>query len=247
MLVSSYNPHIQQVRVHGSPWNSAFSASFGFWQEPQSTYICRVQSCVWRLPKYWPHNPLSTQRMCPPPAPKAVHNGRAVRGWGVNILEDARHRIGLLQYNLSTARTEMGLCYVLYVYDIMGGEGEVIFPGILPTQRRHFSHEFGPLPPPPSQCPNSERNSIMPCVVKSIYRSLSRYQSCRFRYLFWQKLIFTLQIEDCIFLNLYSESSHKNVNIHYEHSATNLQSWCATWASVLVYWANFRYKIMLYI
>jgi hypothetical protein len=25
-----------------------------------------------------------------------------VRGWGVNILEDARHMIGLLQYNLST-------------------------------------------------------------------------------------------------------------------------------------------------
>jgi hypothetical protein len=25
-----------------------------------------------------------------------------VRGWGVNILEDARHWIGLLQYNLST-------------------------------------------------------------------------------------------------------------------------------------------------
>jgi hypothetical protein len=50
-----------------------------------------------------PH-PLSTQRVCPPPAPKAegVHTRRAVRGWGVNILEDAKHRIGLLQYNLST-------------------------------------------------------------------------------------------------------------------------------------------------
>ncbi len=34
------------------------------------------------------------------PAPKAgggVHTRRAVRGVGVNILEDARHRIGLLQ------------------------------------------------------------------------------------------------------------------------------------------------------
>ncbi len=30
-------------------------------------YICRVQSCVWRLPKYWPPIPLSTQRVCPPP------------------------------------------------------------------------------------------------------------------------------------------------------------------------------------
>ncbi len=31
-----------------------------------------------------------------------VHTRRAVRGWGVNILEDARHCIGLLQYNPST-------------------------------------------------------------------------------------------------------------------------------------------------
>jgi hypothetical protein len=50
--------------------------------------------------------PLSTQRVCPPPAPKAggctVHTRRAVRGWEVNILEDARHWIGLLQYNPST-------------------------------------------------------------------------------------------------------------------------------------------------
>jgi hypothetical protein len=69
--------------------------------KPQSTYKCRVQSCVWRLSKYWPPTPLSTQRECPTPAPKAgVHTRRAVRG--VNILEDARHRIGLLQYNLST-------------------------------------------------------------------------------------------------------------------------------------------------
>jgi hypothetical protein len=34
----------------------------------------------------------------PPPATKAgVHTRRAERGWGVKILEDARHRIGLLQ------------------------------------------------------------------------------------------------------------------------------------------------------
>jgi hypothetical protein len=47
-----------------------------------------------------PH-PLSTQRVCPPPTPK-VHTRRAVRGWGVNISEDARHWISLLQYNPST-------------------------------------------------------------------------------------------------------------------------------------------------
>ncbi len=31
-----------------------------------------------------------------------MHTRRAVKGWGVNILENVRHRIGLLQYNLST-------------------------------------------------------------------------------------------------------------------------------------------------
>ena len=41
---------------------------------------------------------------CVPPAFGAGggHTRWAERGWGVNILEDARHRIGLLQYNLST-------------------------------------------------------------------------------------------------------------------------------------------------
>ncbi len=71
---------------------------------PQSTYLCRVQSSVWRLPLYWPPSPLSTKRVCPPPAPKVGGNTLAGwwGGWGVNILEDARHRIGLFQYNLST-------------------------------------------------------------------------------------------------------------------------------------------------
>jgi hypothetical protein len=47
-----------------------------------------------------PPHPLSTQRLCPPPAPKG-YTRRAVLGWGVNILEDARHWSGLLQYNPS--------------------------------------------------------------------------------------------------------------------------------------------------
>ncbi len=49
----------------------------------------------------------------PPPLPLAsvssphtksggVHTRRGVRGWGVNISEDARHWIGLLKYNPST-------------------------------------------------------------------------------------------------------------------------------------------------
>ncbi len=44
-----------------------------------------------------------------PPAPKAgdTHSpgGDWWGGWGVNILEDARNTIGLLQYNLSTVST----------------------------------------------------------------------------------------------------------------------------------------------
>jgi hypothetical protein len=45
-------------------------------------YICRVQSCVWRLPKYWPPPPPpSSQRVCPPSAPKA--GGYTLAGrWG---------------------------------------------------------------------------------------------------------------------------------------------------------------------
>ncbi len=86
------------------------------WYWAQSTYICRVQSCVWRLPKYWPPTPLPpsecTYVSSPPQERRGVHNRRAVRGWGVNILEDARHWIGLLKYNLSTVLGE----YFGYLY-----------------------------------------------------------------------------------------------------------------------------------
>ncbi len=71
----------------------------------QSTYVCRVQSSVPLASSkiLTPRPiPLSTQRVCPPPAPKAgVHTRRAVRGWGVNIFEDARHW-GLFLFNPST-------------------------------------------------------------------------------------------------------------------------------------------------
>ncbi len=52
----------------------------------------RGQSYVSRLPKYWPP-PTS------PPGNKGVGYTLAGRrgGWGVNILEDERHRIALLQ------------------------------------------------------------------------------------------------------------------------------------------------------
>ncbi len=61
------------------------------------TYIEYRAVSGWRLPNYWTPHPLSTQRVCPPPAPKA--GGEGVGG---QYFEDARHLIGLLQYNPST-------------------------------------------------------------------------------------------------------------------------------------------------
>jgi hypothetical protein len=65
--------------------------------------IVRAQSYFTRLPKYCPPIPLSAQRVCPPSATKGVHTRRAERGMGgggVNILEDERNRIALLQWSL---------------------------------------------------------------------------------------------------------------------------------------------------
>jgi hypothetical protein len=67
----------------GDPSPSTTGSRRGDTVHPQSTYICRVQSCVWRLPKYLPPTPLSAQRVCPPPA--LVHTRRAVRGVGGSI------------------------------------------------------------------------------------------------------------------------------------------------------------------
>jgi hypothetical protein len=75
---------------------------------PKSTYIYRIQSSVWRLPNYWPP-PLSPPSECvlPPHQRRGgVHTRRVVRGWGVYISEDARHWIGLVQYNPSTVLTK---------------------------------------------------------------------------------------------------------------------------------------------
>ncbi len=65
--------------------------------------IVRGQSYFSRLPKYWPSIPLSARRVCPAPATKAggTHTLAGRRGgWGVNILEDERNRIVLLQWSL---------------------------------------------------------------------------------------------------------------------------------------------------
>ncbi len=77
---------------------------------PQSTYICRVQSCVWRLPKYWPPTPLSTQRVCPRPAPKAggtySPGGEGGEGVGGSIFWNTPN-IGLASYSIISLRLEV--------------------------------------------------------------------------------------------------------------------------------------------
>jgi hypothetical protein len=58
------------------------------------------------------------------------------------------------------------------------------------------------------QSPNFERVSIM--ILKLVYRSdisLEKRSTCRLRYIFWQTLVFTLQIRDLIFLSFNSERS----------------------------------------
>jgi hypothetical protein len=64
-------------------------------------HIQSAEQCLESSELLTPH-PLSSQRVCPPPAPKTgggVNTRRAVRGWGVNISEDVRHWFGLLQFN----------------------------------------------------------------------------------------------------------------------------------------------------
>ncbi len=71
---------------------------------PQSTYIhvYRVQSSVWRLPNYWPPTPSPpSECVFPPHQRRGGTHSPGGEGWGVNISEDARHWIGLLQYNPS--------------------------------------------------------------------------------------------------------------------------------------------------
>ena len=70
----------------------------------QSTYIRRVQSCAWFLPKYWPPIPLSTQRVCPPPVPKAggTHSPGGEEGGGSIFWKTPA--IGLASYSLISLR-----------------------------------------------------------------------------------------------------------------------------------------------
>jgi hypothetical protein len=71
-----------------------------------------------------PPPPLLLANVCPPPHQRGgVHTRRAVRGWGFIILEDARHWIGLLQYNLSTLSPQ---------HPMSSQHGQKCLPGPLP-------------------------------------------------------------------------------------------------------------------
>jgi hypothetical protein len=70
---------------------------------PRSTYIYRVQTESGVFRTIDPPPPLHPASVSSPRIKGGgVHTRRAVRGWGVKISEDARHWIGLLQYNSST-------------------------------------------------------------------------------------------------------------------------------------------------
>jgi hypothetical protein len=69
-----------RYRRHSSPPYHKYPT---FWGpcHPQSTYVRRVQSCVWRLPKYWPPPPTPpSECVLPPHQRQGAHTRRAVRG-----------------------------------------------------------------------------------------------------------------------------------------------------------------------
>jgi hypothetical protein len=78
-------------------WHWAAPATDSIYQ--RGFHIGRVQSCVMRLPKYWPPTPFSTRRVCPPPATKAVHTRVAERGGGGGSIFWKTKDIGLASYS----------------------------------------------------------------------------------------------------------------------------------------------------
>ncbi len=98
MLVSSYNPHIQQARVYmGRPEIPLSQHPSDFDKNHKVlTYVeYRAVSGVFQNIDPPTLSPLS-ECVLHPHQRRYTMAGRW--GWGVNILEDARHRIGLLQY-----------------------------------------------------------------------------------------------------------------------------------------------------
>ncbi len=81
--------------------------------KPQSTYIHRVQISVWLASSelLTPH-PLSTQRVCPQPAPKAggTQDTLAVRCGGGGSIFRKTSDIGLASYSIILLRINHTLC-----------------------------------------------------------------------------------------------------------------------------------------
>jgi hypothetical protein len=114
----------------------------------------RVQSRVWRLPNYWPPTPSPFSEYVSSPRTRGggVHTRRPVRGWGggVNISEDARHWIGLLQDNPSTR----------VLYSLRSCTAHPLHRPVLYIQRMHVGKGF---------FANSQRNFQLLIIDYSIF------------------------------------------------------------------------------
>ncbi len=83
---------------------------------PRSEIITvRGQSYVLRLLKYWPPPPSPPGECVPPPLLRGEDTlpGGEVGGWGVNILEDAKHSSVLYLYEILFALPHIAYCLVL--------------------------------------------------------------------------------------------------------------------------------------
>jgi hypothetical protein len=77
------------------------------WNYPQSTYIYRVQSSVWRLWNYWPPHPLSTQRVhVSSPRTKGGGYRLAGRWGGGGSIFRKTPNIGLASYSIIPLRLQ---------------------------------------------------------------------------------------------------------------------------------------------
>ncbi len=132
----------------------------------QSTYIYRVQTteqCLAssKLPNYWPTHPLSTQRVCPPPVPKAGGRTHSPGGEGVGGQYFGRRQTldySLLQYNPSTG----GSLYDSISFFLFARYHNPVASshGLLNTPKKKAS---------PRGLKNSERAARKPCWSAAVF------------------------------------------------------------------------------
>jgi len=86
--------------------------------QPQSTYICRVQSCVWLLPKYWPPTPSPPSECVLPPNPKTGGHTLAGRWGGGGSIFWKTPDIGLASYSIISLRCQhlKGQCHEIFCF-----------------------------------------------------------------------------------------------------------------------------------